>query len=100
MNEYVLSQRARHELREIWDFIAADDIEAADVWIARLIKQFQLLAHNPRIGHERTDLTDRNVLFWPVEKYLIIYRPVGDNVRILAVTQGSRDIPSYVRKRS
>jgi plasmid stabilization system protein ParE len=100
VSEYILSQRARRELREIWDFIAADDIDAADRWIETLIKQFHLLARNPRIGHERTDLTDRAVLFWPVEKYLIVYRPVGDNVRILAVTQGARNIPSWLRKRS
>jgi toxin ParE1/3/4 len=100
MNEYILSQRARHELRDIWDFIAIDDVEAADRWITTLVKQFQLLARNPHIGHERTDLTDRPVLFWPVDRYLLIYRPVGDNIRILAVTQGSRDIPTWLRKRS
>ena len=100
MNEYLLSQRARQELREIWDFIAVDDVDAADRWIETLIRQFQLLARNPRIGHERIDLTNRPVLFWPVDKYLIVYRPVGDNVRILAVTQGSRNIPSWLRKRS
>jgi antitoxin ParD1/3/4/toxin ParE1/3/4 len=101
MKDYVLSKRARQEMKEIWIFIAQDDLEAADGWIAKLaVRAFQLLARNPSIGHARKDLTDSPVLFWPVGKYLIIYRSRGSDVIILAVTEGSRDIPSYLRKRS
>lgn len=100
MNDYILSDHARQEIKEIWDFIAQDDLDAADRWTIKLIEVFHLLARNPRIGHTRKDLTGNQVLFWPVGKYLIIYRPRGDDIEILAVTQGSRDIPSFLRRHS
>lgn len=76
MSDYVLSRKARHEIREILDFIAQDDLDAADRWNTKLVEAFRLLARNPRLGHVRTDLTDLPVLFWSVEKYLIIYKSV------------------------
>lgn len=58
MSNYVLSPKARQEIREIWDFIAQDDLDAADRWTMKLIEVFRLLARNPRIGHTRKDLTN------------------------------------------
>lgn len=45
------------------------------------------------------EIANRSALFWPVGKYIIVYRPLRDHIEILAVTQGSRDIPTYLRKR-
>jgi plasmid stabilization system protein ParE len=103
MNDYDLSPTAREEIWEIWNFIARDDEEAADRWILRLVEAFDLLARNPRIGHARKDLTNEPLLFWSVENYLILYKPVANgngNIEIVYVTEGSRDIPSYLRRRS
>jgi plasmid stabilization system protein ParE len=65
MKDYVLSKRARQEMKEIWLFIAQDDLEAADRWIAKLVRAFQLLARNPSVGHARKDLTDFPYFFGP-----------------------------------
>ena len=100
MSDYEVSPEARQEIWDIWKYIAGDDEESADGWILRLVEAFDLLALNPHIGHTRKDLTDQELLFWPVEKYLILYRAVGENIEIVAVTQGSRDIASYLRRRS
>ena len=100
MSKYVLSPEADQDLDDIWEYIAQDDIEAADRWDAKLREAFQLLARNSRVGHTRKDLTDMSVLFWPVGAYLIIYRSLEVSIEILAVTQGARDIPSYLRKRT
>ena len=42
------------------------------------------------------------VLFWPVGNYLIIYRLVSASapIEIVAITQGSRDIPSFLHRRT
>jgi antitoxin ParD1/3/4/toxin ParE1/3/4 len=85
---------------DIWEYIAQDDIEAANRWDTKLREAFDLLARNPKIGHKRKDLTHSPVLFWPVGEYLIIYRIHPHHIEILAVSQGSRDIPSYLRRRS
>jgi toxin ParE1/3/4 len=100
MSRYVLSSEALLELDEIWGYIAQDDIEAADRWIAKLLDACQILARNPRMGHSRAEIADRSVQFWPVGAYLIVYRIFEDHIDIVGITQGARDIPSYLRRRN
>ena len=69
----------REDLIGIWEYIAADNLKAADEWMETLYAQFDYLAEFPRAGHPRPDLADsRPLLFWPVGAYLIIYR-IHDN---------------------
>jgi len=97
MKGYVLSTGAELDLEEIWEYIALDNIRAADRWIGRL---FDALAQNPGMGHKREDLTAYPILFWPVGAYLILYRVQSERVEIAAVTQGARDVPSFLRQRT
>jgi plasmid stabilization system protein ParE len=99
MNAYILSEDAGLDLDEIWEYIAQDNIDAADRWIGKLFDGFEAIGRTPGIGHKREDLTDYPVLFFPVGAYLIIYRAVVPTVEIVAVTQGARDIPSFLRRR-
>ncbi len=100
MSGYVLGDDALLDLEKIWEYIATDSIDAADHWIAKLFDAFEIIARMPGIGHRREDLTSHPVLFWTVGAYLVIYRARrGEAVDIVAVTQGSRDIPSFLRRR-
>ena len=99
MSHYVLSAGADADLDEIWEFIAQDNAEAADRWIEKLFDAFETLARTPGIGHKRTDLAALPVLFWPVGAYLIIYRTGLKCIEIVAVTQGGREIPTFIGKR-
>lgn len=99
MNEYVLSSGAQLDLDDIWEFIAEDNIRAADRWIEKLFDAFDALARNSVMGHKREDLTAHPILFWPVGAYLILYRVQSERVEIVAVTQGARDIPTFLRQR-
>lgn len=96
---YALGLDAEVDLDEIWEYIAADNLEAADRWIDKLYDAFEALGRMPGMGHRRDDLTQYAVLFWPVGAYLIIYRAEPRPIQIVAVTQGSRDIPSFLRRR-
>lgn len=100
MSQYVLGSTALLELDEIWSYIAQDNPEAADRWVEKLLDACETLAGNPHIGHARTEITDKAVLFWPVDTYLIIYQVHPNHIDVLAITQGSRDIPSYLRRRT
>ena len=99
MAGYVLSVAADLDLDEIWEYIAADNIDAADRWVGKRFDACEALARTPGMRHKREDLTDYPVLFWPVGSYLIIYRAEHRTVEIVAVTQGSRDIPAFLRPR-
>jgi plasmid stabilization system protein ParE len=52
------------------------------------------------MGHKRPDLTSHAVLFWPVGAYVILYRVRNKRVEIVAITQGARDIPSFLEHRT
>jgi plasmid stabilization system protein ParE len=98
MKGYVLAAAAESDLDAIWEYIAGDNLEAADRWIAKLFDAFDALGRTPGMGHTRQDLTSLPVLFWPVGAYLIVYRIRQDRVEIVAVTQGSRDIPNFLHR--
>jgi antitoxin ParD1/3/4/toxin ParE1/3/4 len=100
MKKYVLSTGAELDLDEIWEYIALDNIRAADCWIDKLFDAFDTLSQNPGMGHKREDLTAYPILFWPVGAYLILYRVQKEYIEIVAVTQGARDIPSFLRQRN
>jgi hypothetical protein len=59
----------------------------------------RLNAWGKALGHKRADLTPLPLLFWAVGMYLIIYRAERSQVEIVAVTQGSRDIPAFLQRR-
>lgn len=99
MTHYILSEDADRDLDSIWDYIAADNVDAADRWIGKLFDAFDAIGDTPGIGHKREDLTAYPVLFWPVGSYLIIYRATSRPVEIVAVTQGSRDVPAFLHHR-
>jgi plasmid stabilization system protein ParE len=96
---YLLSVDAEVDLDDVWEYIAADNIAAADHWIDRLFDALEALGQTPSMGHRREDLTSYPVLFWPVGAYLVIYLAERRPIEILAVTQGSRDIPEFLSRR-
>jgi plasmid stabilization system protein ParE len=91
MSDFILSPAASRDLEEIWEYIAADSADAADRWLAKLEKATRLLADMPKIGHTRTDLTSKPVLFWPVGRYLIIYRS-EQPIEVVRVLSAYRDV--------
>jgi plasmid stabilization system protein ParE len=91
---YKLSPEALQDIRDIWEFIAEDSIDAADRVYVELFEAIDGLAQMPQKGHRREDLVDDlAVLFWPVRSYLIIYRPELP-LQIVRVVHGARDVPA------
>ena len=99
MPPYKVSPEALDDLQLIGDFIALDSVDAAERVIDQFFETFEQLAAWPKTGHVRTDLTSKNVRFWPVGSYLVVYRDHPDGVQIVAVLHGSRDVPSVLDAR-
>lgn len=100
MFPYVLSPDALQDLQDIWDFIAADNVSAANKLEDQFFEAFDMLAKRPRVGHTRSDLTERDVRFWPVGSYLIVYRTsAAASIQVVAVLHGARDVAEVIRKR-
>jgi len=99
MDAYLLSPEAFEDLQLISDFIATDNMRAADKVLDEFFDAFEKLAQWPGQGHTRSDLTDRDVRFWPVGSYLVVYREASAPLQIVAVLHGARDIPRIMRSR-
>ena len=93
MNPFRISPEAAANISEIWEFIARDNLEAAERVRLELYDAIQGLAEIPGKGHFREDLTDKPVKFWRVRSYLIVYRPDTEPLEVVAVLHGARDIP-------
>lgn len=92
----VLSPEAAADLREIVDFIADDNPAAARRFLAKLRAEMERLTAAPGIGHRRDDLTGPPVLFWPVGRYLVVYRDVAQAIEIVRILHGARDVGALV----
>ena len=100
MKKVVFSESSKHDLREIWTWIAIDSVGAADAVIDRIRTEIARIGNSPGIGHRRFDLSgNRDYLFWACGRYLIVYEDVAEFVAILAILHGSRDIPAELRNR-
>jgi antitoxin ParD1/3/4/toxin ParE1/3/4 len=76
MSGYAFHPEAFADLDEIWEFIAQDDIDAADLVLADIHDTLGALTAFPNIGHRRPDLTTRPLRFHVVRReYLIAYAP-------------------------
>jgi len=98
---YELSPEAVEDLLRIQDFISSDNPRAADWSLTDCFSAFEHLAQWQRSGHSRPDLTSKQVLFWPADSYLIVYRvrEAGTPIQIVAVLHGARDVPAIVDDR-
>ena len=74
MADYLFSREARVDLLEIWEYIARDNLSAADRVTDEIKEAVEMLSRNPDLGHIRKDLTSKSVRFWPIYSYFIFNR--------------------------
>jgi toxin ParE1/3/4 len=76
---------------EIWDYVAADNPDAADALLRSLDGALQMLSDHPHAGQRRPELRPR-LRSYPVGNYLIFYRPMRGGVELVRVLHGARDV--------
>jgi plasmid stabilization system protein ParE len=92
MSGYAFHPDAFADLDEIWEYIAQDNIDAADRVLADIHTVLRNLATSPHIGHRRPDLTARPLRFHVVrDEYLIAYAPDESPVWVVAVLHGRQN---------
>lgn len=91
------------DLEEIFDYIALQDSPGDAVYvITRIQEVIDCLAELPNRGSGVKELSDipskafREILFKP---YRVIYRVMGDAVRVYLVLDGRRDFSDTLRRR-
>jgi len=97
MSKFVLHPEAYADLNEIWEYIAADNLDAADRVLKEIFNMLMSLTRFPQQGHVRPDLTSRPLRFQVVRDYVIAYAP---DERPLAGDRDSARPPQSSRARS
>jgi plasmid stabilization system protein ParE len=97
VKKFELAKRALNDLQSIWELVSEDSFDAADRLLEDFYRAFGDLAEMPGIGHKRQDLTERDVLFWRLHSYLIVYKS-SDPLRVVRIFHGKRDVKKLLRK--
>ncbi len=94
-----LAPEAEAELDEIWYYLAKESysIDIADRVIDSITDRFFLLATNPHIGRRRDEDLRPGLRSFPVGEYIIIYQVDDEDVLILHVIRGNRDMEALLR---
>lgn len=91
MTEVHKSRAASIDLDNVWSYIAADNPDAADNFLRRILARCQSYAHQPHLGESRSEL-GREVRCSSVERYVVYYKPIAEGIELSRVLHGSRDI--------
>ena len=81
----------RRDLEEIWDYIGANNPDAADRLIIEIVDAIDAVVPFPGAGHRRPDLTSRPLRFVLVREYLVAYAPEEKPLWVVAMMHGRRN---------
>ena len=90
MSGFVLHPEAYADLDEIWEYIAADNLDAADRVREEIYAAIRSLVAFPHQGHNRPDLTTLPLRFQSLRDYIIAYAPDDKPLAVVAVLHGRR----------
>jgi plasmid stabilization system protein ParE len=91
MSPYAFHPEAFADLADIWEFLAEDNIDAADLVVGEIFEAVRSLISFPHRGHRRPDLTAYPLRFVLVRDYLIAYAPEEIPIWVIAVLHGRRN---------
>jgi plasmid stabilization system protein ParE len=91
------SDEAQAWLKDIYDYIAADDSDAAARTVGGIYEKAELLKHYPEIGYKYEAANPREVRILLYGHYRIAYLIKPDNnIDILGVFHGSLNVERYL----
>ncbi len=101
--EVFLTDDAARDLEDLYDYIELHDVPGnADHVLEQIEKAFTSLSENPQRGAYPKELLAiglreyREIFFKP---YRIIYRVIAENVYVLAIADGRRDMQALLQRR-
>ncbi|MFI5092399.1 MAG: type II toxin-antitoxin system RelE/ParE family toxin [Candidatus Acidiferrum sp.] len=100
MSSYQFTPQAVEDLFEIWEYIAADDVDAANRVEAAIYDACAMLAGTPLAGRLREDLTALPLRFWvlqPYRNYWIVYDPQKKPLQVIRLIHAARNVPHLLK---
>ena len=99
MNQVFRTDQFRSALKEIGKYIARESgsRDIAIGFLHRIDEKCQAYARQPGMGDMRPDLGEE-IRCFPVGSYVVFYQPVEQEILLLAIIHGARDIPVVFQK--
>ena len=91
MPQILRTRQSQADYASIFDFIAADSPQNAEMIIRLFDEKLEILSCNNTIGRPRSEL-GHQVRCWNVHRFILFYRPVDDGIILLRVLHSSMDI--------
>jgi toxin ParE1/3/4 len=93
MSRSTISQTASQDLAEIIDYFASIDVEAGERFIKEFEKKCKNLINFPSMGRSYAHLAPflRGI---PVDGHIILYQVIDNDITIVRVVSGQRDLNS------
>jgi toxin ParE1/3/4 len=99
MKEPQLTDRAKADLKGVWSEIARRrDAATANRMSAAILEKCRSHAQFPETGQTREELAP-GLRSFPVDPYVVFFRPVEDTIQVLRVLHGRRDINRIMGKK-
>jgi plasmid stabilization system protein ParE len=98
---FQFTPRALNDLDEIWEYIAADHVNAANRVESAIWSACNSLAKHPMMGSKRREITLLPVRFWTVARFpnfIVVYRPDTKPLQVVAVLHGNRNLKVLLEK--
>lgn len=91
---HLRTPQAESDLDEIWYYIATNSgsMEVADRLVDSITARVLLLAGHPNLGRSRDEDLRPSLRSFPVGQFVIFYRIQAEDVLILRVLRGSRNL--------
>ena len=99
MTRAILTVQAELDLEEIGDYIAADDPERALSFVSEIPRHCERIAKAPYAYPARPELGE-GLRSCAHGRYLIVFQPGTEEVLIVRILHGARDLPALFRDRS
>ena len=98
MKNLVYGRAADKDLYSIALHIGETSIERGKALVERIRRRAEILRAHPEVGRARPELGDgiRSLIERP---YVLLYRISDEDVEIVAVLHGARDLPSALKAR-
>lgn len=98
-----LTDDASRDLEELYDYIASHDAPGkADYVLDQIEKAFSSLSENPERGAYPKELLAIGLREYPeifFKPYRIIYRVMDENVYVMVIADGRRDMQTRLQRR-
>jgi plasmid stabilization system protein ParE len=97
MTGFVLHPEAYRDIEEIWEYVAVDNLSAADSIVEEIYEMIQRLVPFPGQGHARPDLTSRPLRFQILRDYVIAYAPAEQPLLVIGSYTAGATLASWRR---